>query len=182
MLTVHALDPAALDTHRAALQALLQDVVWQGASVGFLPPLGDAEAGAYWTSVRSALQEGGRLLWAAFLDGVLVGSVQLDLCQRANGANRAEVQKLIVHSRVRRAGIARALMAELERTAQARRRGLLYLDTEVGSGAEPFYRALGYMRIGELPQFACDTAGVWHATAVYAKTLFVRAAGDTAAG
>ena len=40
---------------RAALIALLQDVVDDGASVGFLPPLSVAEAGEYWDGVFEAV-------------------------------------------------------------------------------------------------------------------------------
>ncbi|HWJ93936.1 MAG TPA: GNAT family N-acetyltransferase, partial [Telluria sp.] len=122
------------------------------------------------------------VLLVAWQDGALAGTVQLDLCQRANGGNRAEVQKLMVHSRARRSGLATALMGALETEALARRRGLLFLDTEAGSPAEGFYHAQGYTRVGELPQFACDTAGQWKATALYFKTLFEREAGDVAAG
>lgn len=181
MIDIRRLDTRGLDAARDALEALLVDVVGQGASVGFLAPLAPSEASLYWEGVRAAVGDGSRLLLAAWRDGQLAGSVQLDLCQRANGANRAEVQKLVVHSRARRLGVASALMRALEQEALARRRGLLFLDTEAGSGAEGFYGAMGYTRVGELPQFACDTAGQWKATALYFKTLFERAPGDVAA-
>ena len=182
MIELRRLDPRGMDAVRDELAQLLADVVDHGASVGFLAPLAPAEAVLYWESVRASVVSGTRLLLAAWLDGRLAGTVQLELCQRANGANRAEVQKLVVHSRARRRGVAAALMRELEREALALRRGLLYLDTEAGSGAEQLYRALGYQRAGELPQYACNTAGQWCATALYFKTLFQRAAGDVGAG
>lgn len=182
MIELRKLDTRGFDAVRDELAALLVDVVGHGASVGFLAPLAPSEAGLYWENVRAALSDGSRLLFAAWQGGQLAGSVQLDLCQRANGVNRAEVQKLVVHSRARRFGVASALMGELEREALSLRRGLLFLDTEAGSGAEGFYRALGYTRAGELPQFACDTAGQWKATALYFKTLFERKPGDVAAG
>jgi acetyltransferase len=75
---------------RAALIALLQDVVDDGASVGFLPPLSVAEAGEYWDSVFDAVDGGARLLWVARTPGDgLAGTVQLDLEKRANGNHRA---------------------------------------------------------------------------------------------
>jgi acetyltransferase len=182
MIDIRKLDTRGFDAVRAELAALLVDAVGHGASLGFLAPLAPSEASLYWESVRVALAGSSRVLLAARQDGKLAGTVQLDLCQRANGANRAEVQKLMVHSRVRRAGLATALMQALEAEALARRRGLLFLDTEAGSGAEGFYLARGYTRVGELPQFACNTAGQWKATALYFKTLFERDAGDVAAG
>lgn len=162
------------DAARAALAALLDDAVRSGASLGFLDSLTAEEAGSYWCDVRAAMQAGHRLLWLAELDGVVVGSVQLDLCQKKNGVNRAEVQKLLVLRSARRQGVARALMEAVEASARSLDRGLLFLDTEAGSGAEPFYRACGYTYAGGLPEYACSPSGEWRANAIYYKTLFSR--------
>lgn len=166
------LDAESVDAARPQLAALLLDAVAHGASVGFLAALGAGEADTYWRGVQDAVADGSRLVLAARDGAALVGTVQLDLCGRPNGANRAEVQKLLVHSGARRGGIATALMAEVEAQALARRRGLLFLDTEAGSGAEALYRRLGYTRVGELPEFASSPDGTWRATAIYFKTLF----------
>lgn len=181
MIEIRTLDPPHFDALQPQLAALLIDVVAHGASVGFLAPLWQHEADQYWSGVRAGLADGSRVVLVAWLDGRVAGTVQLDLCQRANGANRAEVQKMIVHGEARRYGVATALMRELERQALVLRRGLLYLDTEAGGVAENFYQKLGYKRLGELPQFACDTGGVWLATAIYFKTLFSRMPGDVEA-
>jgi acetyltransferase len=181
MIEIRSLDARGADAVKAELAALLADVVDHGASVGFLASLSPTEADLYWAGVRAAVVNGSRVLLVAWQDGQMAGTVQLDLCQRANGGNRAEVQKLIVHSGARRSGVASALMQELERQALALRRGLLYLDTEAGGGAEHFYRSMGYTRLGELPQFACDTAGDWRATVIYFKTLLLRMVGDVEA-
>ena len=45
-------------------------------------------------------------------------SVQLALCQKANGLNRAEVQKLLVHSSAHRHGLGQQLMNTLELAAR----------------------------------------------------------------
>ena len=63
------------------------------------------------------MRAGSRVLLAAVEDGRIQGSVQLALEMRANGDHRAEAMKLFVHRRARRRGFARALMAEVERTA-----------------------------------------------------------------
>lgn len=52
--------------------------------------------------------------------------MQLELCQKPNGRNRAEVVKLLVHSRARRNGVGQALMKSLEHAALQQQRGLLY--------------------------------------------------------
>lgn len=155
-----------------ALAGLLVHAVEEGASLGFLAPLAIDEALAYWEGVRNAVADGSRVLLVAMREGVLLGTVQLDLCQKPNGVNRAEVQKLIVHSQARRGGVASLLMKEAENQAQLLSRGLLYLDTLAGSPAEEFYRSCGYVRLGELPDFATTPQGEWRATAIYFKTLF----------
>jgi acetyltransferase len=95
----------------------------------------------------------------------------LALCLKANGLNRAEVQKLLVHSEARRRGLGQQLMAALELSARQYKRGLLYLDTEAGSGAEAFYQSLRYTKIGELPNYCQSPDGRYTPTAIYFKTL-----------
>jgi acetyltransferase len=172
--TIELLDARALAGARAALIDLLIDIVEHGASVGFLLPLTRDIAGAYWDDVAAAMHDGSRCVWIARRNGRIVGSVQLDLVLKPNGLNRAEVQKLIVHSTERRGGVGRQLMAALEHAAGKLERGVLFLDTEAGSGAEPFYRSLGYVHIGGIPEYACSPQGEWCANAIYFKTLFSR--------
>ncbi|QNA88815.1 GNAT family N-acetyltransferase [Massilia sp. Dwa41.01b] len=173
-MQIRMLDATAVATHALQLRGLLQDAVAHGASVGFVTPLSDTLADAYWREVREAVAAGGRILLVGWRDHVLVGTVQLDLCTKPNGSNRAEVQKLLVHSGARRGGVATALMEAVEVQALALRRGLLYLDTEAGSGAEALYGRMGYTKVGELPEYCATPAGAWRATAIYYKTLFVR--------
>ncbi|WP_295990587.1 GNAT family N-acetyltransferase [Rugamonas sp.] len=173
-MNIYQPDLAQYDAARADLIALLMDAVAHGASLGFLAALTPTEAGAYWCEVRAAMQTGARLLWLAERDGAIVGTVQVELCGKKNGVNRAEVQKLLVHSAARRGGVARQLMAAVEAAARALDRGLLYLDTEAGSDAEPFYRACGYTYAAGLPDYACNPSGIWKPNAIYYKTLFTR--------
>jgi acetyltransferase len=174
MLSVKRRDAAALLAQRDALIDLLVDAVENGSSVGFVLPLSREEAGGYWDGLVPSITEGSRLIWTALDADGLVGTVQLELATKKNGLNRAEVQKLLVHTRARRGGVGRALMHALETTALELRRGLLHLDTEAGSGAEDFYRALDYSCIGGLPEYACSPHGDWRANAIYYKTLFSR--------
>lgn len=160
---------------RAGLIGLLLDAVRNGASLGFLSDIAEAEAAAFWDGVAASMAQGTKvLLVARAASGPVLGTVQLELCMKKNGINRAEIQKLMVHSSARRAGIARGLMAAAEREARQCERGLVFLDTEAGSGAEGFYRALGYTFLGGLPEYACSPDGEWRANAIYYKTLFLR--------
>src|SRR5262249_38253198 len=79
------------------LVRLLQDAVADGASIGFLAPLSDEEAGAYWRGVADDIASGSRVLLLAWTaPGAAAGSVQLELAARPNATHRAEVQKLMV--------------------------------------------------------------------------------------
>lgn len=175
-LIVEAVGADGYAAQRAALVDLLIDAVEHGSSVGFVLPLSRDEAGWYWDGLLQSLRAGHRLLWTASDDDGLAGTVQMEFVTKKNGINRAEVQKLLVHTRARRGGIGRALMQALEARARELDRGLLYLDTEAGSGAEDFYRAAGYTCIGGLPEYACSPDGEWRANAIYYKTLFLRSA------
>jgi acetyltransferase len=172
MIEIRTLDANSVNELLPQLAGLLDDAVQDGASLGFLAPLSIDEALTYWEGVRGAVAGGSRVLLVAMQGARVMGTVQLDLCQKPNGSNRAEVQKLLVHSAARRSGVASGLMREAEAQALSLRRGLLYLDTEAGSGAERFYQSRGYLRLGELPDYAASPLGEWRPTAIYFKTLF----------
>lgn len=157
--------------YRQGLIDLLLDAVGYGASVGFMADLDAAQARAYFDEVQDNVNKGSVLLWVVVKDEEVLASVQLGLCQKANGLNRAEVQKLLVRETARRRGLGQQLMNALELEAPKYKRGMLYLDTEAGSPAEDFYKALGYTRAGEIPDYACDPFGTYRATALYYKIL-----------
>lgn len=151
---------------RAALPQLaevLRDCVDGGASVSFLPPLSLEDATYFWSKVIQHIQEGSKILLVAWQNAEVVGTVVLDLSQTPNGLHRAEVQKLLVHSKARRQGLAQTLMQEIEKVALQAGRTLLHLDTCQGSSAERLYRKLGWAEVGVIPRFArlpegyCDT-------------------------
>jgi ribosomal protein S18 acetylase RimI-like enzyme len=173
---VEALAGPDVATHRTALVELLVDAVDSGASIGFLPPLGEAEAVAYWDTVATALHEGSRLLLVARTSegphaGTIVGSVQLDLALRANARYRAEVVRLMVHRRARRQGLGRALMVAVEGHARRLGRTTLVLDTRQGDPSEDLYRSLGWMLAGTIPRYARSAGGTLDATVIYYRLL-----------
>lgn len=150
---------------------LLIDGVASGASIGFLPPLGRDEASAYWQGLAGSLEDGSRIMLAARLADRIVGSVQLELAMRANGSHRAEVQKLIVHTSMRRQGLGRRLLIALEQQALAAGRSLLVLDTRQGDPSELLYQGHGYVLAGAIPAYARSANGDLHATVFYYKLI-----------
>ena len=141
----------------AQLGPLLHACVHDGASIGFVLPFSAADSETYWRSkVLPRVRDGHVELLVAHRDGRIVGSVQLDHDTPPNQPHRAEVRKLLVHPGCRRQGIAKALMAAVERRAAALGRSLLTLDTRTGDHAEPLYAALGYRIAGIIPGYCRD--------------------------
>ncbi|MCW5880816.1 MAG: GNAT family N-acetyltransferase [Anaerolineae bacterium] len=170
-MQIETLDADGARTLFPDLVALLRDSVDHGASVGFLPPLADAEAHAYWDKAISDLAAGERVLVVALDDGRVVGGGQLALEARPNGRHRADIQKVLVRTDYRRRGIAQTLMLALEDAARAHQRSLLVLDTVQGGDAERLYARLGYTRAGVIPDFALNGDGGRDATVVFYKLL-----------
>jgi ribosomal protein S18 acetylase RimI-like enzyme len=150
---------------------LLRDAVEDGASVGFVPPLAGEVAEEFWRETFSEITQGKRILLVAREAGELAGTVQLGLVTKPNGLHRAEVQKLLVHTRFRQRGIARALMGAVEEAARAAGRTLLVLDTIEDSAAGRLYAELGYTRAGVIPHFALSAGGELESTVIFYRVL-----------
>jgi ribosomal protein S18 acetylase RimI-like enzyme len=159
------------EAYRSDLIDLLTDAVESGASVGFLPPLCDGEAADYWDTVMDALSSPYHVLLVANDDGHVIGTVQLQYAARRNGAHRAEVMKLMVHTTARRKGVGRALMIEAERVARLDARTLFILDTRSGDPSEKLYMSLGYQTAGIIPEYARSATGELHSTVIMFKHL-----------
>jgi GNAT superfamily N-acetyltransferase len=174
-LTIEALgrDPAARDVRDLA--ALLVDAVESGAGVSFLA-ITPEEAEAWWRSTIAAAPERAVFLAARDATGI-VGTVQLQPAWAPNQPHRADVAKLMVHRRARKRGIARRLMAALERAAAERGFTLLLLDTCRGYDAERLYASTGWTRVGEVPGFAFNPDGSLCDTVFFYKRLPEQTAG-----
>ncbi len=155
----------------AELIALLQDVLNNGASVNFIAPLDAATAQGFWAKVRRETASDERIVLVATNMNHIVGCVHLAFAMQPNGAHRAEVQKLLVHSAYQKQGIATSLMSAIEDAARTSGRTLLVLDTERGSNAEYLYEKVGYSRAGVIPRFARSAGGDLIDTVLFYKEL-----------
>ncbi len=90
---------------------------------------------------------------------------------RANGNHRAEAMKLFVHRRAHRRGLANALMSELEAVTRRLGRTLLVMDTRKGGEAEKMCDSLGYVRFGEVPNYARSANGQLHTPVFHYRQL-----------
>ncbi|MBP2169260.1 ribosomal protein S18 acetylase RimI-like enzyme [Erwinia toletana] len=166
------LNATTLPHYRSELAALLIDAVASNAPPGYQQLKTREEAESYFHSLRSDMAKGERLLWIARDAQGVTGSVQLEICQKPDGQNRAEIQNLLVHTRARRQGMAKMLINTLENSAAELQRGLLFLNTRADSPAEAFYRAQGYRCIGEIPDYASASDGYYYPAVIYYKKLF----------
>jgi len=167
-VVVQRLDVAAAESAGRALADILCACVDAGASVSYLPPLAPDVARGFYRMKARDVAAGSRIVLAGWVDGVLRGTVMLDMDMPPNQPHRAEVQKLLVHPGARRNGLAHALMDALEDEARAAGRTLLTLDTRAGDAAELLYRSMDYHEAGRIPRFAlnadgtpCDTLYFW---------------------
>ena len=154
-----------------ALAALLVDAVSSGAAVSFLGPLSLERAEAYWRDTLAAAPS--RAIFLVARDGPgIAGTVQLLPAWAPNQPHRAEIAKLLVHSRRRGAGLGALLMRCIEAEARAAGFRLLTLDAKRGSVAERLYRRLGWTEVGVIPDYALDTDGQHlHETVVFYRRL-----------
>lgn len=168
---VRTVDTESIEPILPGLCEILVDAVEHGASVGFLAPLGPAEAEGFWRRVGSVVAAGRCALLAAETDdGAVVGTVLLDMDTLPNQPHRATVSKLLVHSAMRRQGVGEALMAEVERVAGEAGRWLLTLDTATDAAAR-LYERRGWSSAGAIPDYALNPDGTLTATTFYWKRL-----------
>jgi GNAT superfamily N-acetyltransferase len=171
MVETRVLEARLARVHVAALADVLLDCVEGGASIGFMSSLTAESAREFFDSVCDDVDAGRRLLLAAFEDGELVGTVQVQLAMLPNALHRGEVAKLLVRRSARRRGVAAALMARAETEARAAGKTLLVLDTVTGDAAERLYERLGWTRAGRVPGYALYPDGRPCATTIFYKTV-----------
>ncbi|MCA3312180.1 MAG: GNAT family N-acetyltransferase [Roseomonas sp.] len=170
-VVVQALDASAAEHAERPLADILVACVAGGASVSFLPPLSAEAAQGFWRRSLADIALDRKVIWVAWADGALVGTVTLDLATPPNQPHRAEVAKLLVHPAARRTGVGQALMTALEAEALRRGRRLLTLDTRADDAGEALYRALGWQEAGRIPGFALNADGSASATVIFYKQI-----------
>jgi ribosomal protein S18 acetylase RimI-like enzyme len=165
---IRRLSGAELNEQIDGLARVIEDCVAGGASVGYMWPFSHADARAAFEGFAAEVDQGRRLLLAAFDEDELVGTVQVILAVPPNQPHRGEITKLVVHRSARGRGIARALMDRAEDEARAEGKTLLVLDAVTDGDAAQLYDRLGWTTVGVIPNYAlfpdgrpCDTTVFW---------------------
>ena len=166
---LHEVDDAQIE----ALATVLIDCVEGGASVGFMLPLTRDRAVAFWRRVAQGVAAGERALLVAEDAQGLCGTVQLVFDLPENQPHRADLSKMLVHRRVRRQGLAAALLRAAEATARECGKTLLVLDAVTGGDAARLYERMGWQRVGAIPGYALFPEGGLCSTTVFYRDLGV---------
>ncbi len=155
----------------AALADLLIDCVEGGASVSFMLPLTRDRALAFWQRVAADVADGKRALLVAEDARGICGTVQLVFDLPENQPHRGDLAKMLVHRRARRQGLGEALMRAAEQTAVECGKTLLVLDAVTGGDAARLYERLGWVKVGDVPNFALYPEGGYCSTTYYYRDL-----------
>ncbi len=164
---VHRLNETLIDM----LADVLIDCVEGGASVSFVHPLTRDRATAFWRRVAEGVESGTRVLLIAEDEHGVCGTVQLSFDLPENQPHRADLAKMLVHRRARRQGLGAALMQAAEITARECGKTLLVLDAVTGGDAARLYERLGWVRVGDIPDYALFPQGGRCSTTIYYRKL-----------
>jgi acetyltransferase len=163
--------PAEADAICAALASLHLDALRSGMALGALQSMGRGALERFYRETVRTLDERERIVVVAEAGSDLVGMAHLVFSGATNADHRAEVQRVAVASAARSRGIGRQVMGEIETVARERRIMLLWLTTHDGTDACAFYEALGYARLGVMPNYSRRPDGTLWPGAFYFKEL-----------
>jgi predicted N-acetyltransferase YhbS len=164
---VHTIDERLL----AQLAEVTKDCVDAGASIGFMHPFTNAQAIAFWRKVAGDVAAGRRLLLVAEDEHGVCGTVQLIVEMPDNQPHRADLAKMQVHRRARRRGLGEALMRAAEQAARECGKTMLVLDAVTGGDAARLYARLGWVRVGDIPNYALYPQGGYCSTTYFYRNL-----------
>jgi GNAT superfamily N-acetyltransferase len=156
---------------REGLTDLLIDCVEGGASVSFMLPLSRERAHAFWQHVGDAVASERRALVVAEDARGICGTVQLILDLPENQPHRADLAKMLVHQRARRQGLGEALLRAAETLALECDRTVLVLDAVTGGDGARLYERMGWVKVGDVPDFALFPNGGLCSTTFYYRHL-----------
>lgn len=164
---VHEVDEAMA----GALADVTKDCVDGGASIGFMQPFTRERAIGFWKKVGADVAAGRRALLVAEDEHGVCGTVQLIFDLPENQPHRADLAKMQVHRRVRRHGVGAALVGAAEQTAREAGKTLLVLDAVTDGDAARLYARLGWVRVGDIPEYALFPEGGYCSTTVFYRRL-----------
>ena len=140
-------------------------------ALGALDSMGRGVLERSYREVVATLDDRDRLLFVAEEDEEILGMAQLVFSGATNADHRAEVQRVGVAAQARGGGLGRQLMAAVEAAARQSGVTLLWLTTHDGTDACAFYEAIGYTKMGTMPNYSRRPDGTLWPGAFYFKEL-----------
>ena len=153
------------------LAGLTKDCVDGGASIGFMQPFPIERSRAFWQKVADGVAAGQRALLVAEDGQGVCGTVQLILDLPDNQPHRADLAKMQVHRRARRQGVGESLLRAAEDTARACGKSLLVLDAVTDGDAARLYARHGWVKVGDIPNYALFPQGGYCSTTYFYKNI-----------
>lgn len=163
--------PALSEADIDQLADVLIDCVDGGAGVSFMHPVTRDTAIAFWAKVALGVAAGERTVLVVEDDAGICGTVQLVFDLPENQPHRADLAKMLVHRRARRRGLGGALMLAAEEVAREHGKTLLVLDAVTGGDAARLYERLGWVKVGDIPNYALKPRGGLCSTTYYYRDL-----------
>jgi ribosomal protein S18 acetylase RimI-like enzyme len=137
-----------------AVADLIQDVLAAGAAIGWLVPPDPAQVHAWLTVLADLAAAGDAAIAVASVDHRLVGIGTWRRYERPTHRVNADIEKIMVATTIRGAGVGRALTVALIEAARAAGVETLTLDVRGNNhGAMRLYRSLGFVEYGRLRDF-----------------------------
>jgi GNAT superfamily N-acetyltransferase len=171
MVEIRRLSADEARAHLRELAEVLADCVEGGASVSFMASFSREDGVRFFEMVAEGVEVGERVLLAAFIDGRLIGTVQMITALPPNQPHRADVAKLLVHRSARGRGVGEALMNAIDEEARREGKTLLVLDAVTGGDGARLYSRLGWVEVGSIPNYALYPDGRFCATTYFYKEV-----------
>ena len=139
------------DELRAQLLACWTDVTNAGGSVGFVPPVTEAEVAPHLDAVVARVHEGREVVALLRVDGEVAGFAVLSLSVSPLRRHWATVLRVQVRPERQGSGLGRVLVSGVHDIARERGLEFLHLTVRGGTGLEAFYAGFGYREFGRMP-------------------------------
>jgi ribosomal protein S18 acetylase RimI-like enzyme len=143
------------DEHTSgAAASLIQEVLAAGAAIGWLEPPDPVQVRSWLTGLAGLAAAGDAAVALASVDGRIAGIGTWRRYERPTHRVNADIEKVMVATTIRGAGVGRALTVALIEAARAAGVETLTLDVRGNNhGAMRLYRSLGFVEYGRLRDF-----------------------------
>jgi GNAT superfamily N-acetyltransferase len=136
---------------RRQLLSCWTDVTNAGGAVGFVPPVTEDDIAPTLDELIRRVREDRAVLALLTVDGEPAGFAVLARAASPLRRHWATVLRVQVHPDRQGAGLGRVLMGGVHAIARDEGLEFLHLGARDGTGADGFYRRLGYVEVGRMP-------------------------------